>query len=76
MDHPLYRSDLTPSNFFLLPEIKNKLRDQRFSTLKEAIDEFKSHVLEISQSECKKCFERFKCFRKCVNLHGEYFEKQ
>lgn len=77
MSHPPYSPDLAPNDFFLFPNIKNKLRGQRFSTPEEAVDAFKNHVLEVPQSEWKKCFENwFQRMEKCVNLHGEYFEKQ
>ena len=77
MGHPAYSPDLAPNDFFLFPDIKNKLQDQRFSTPEEAFNAFKMHVLETPQSEWKKCFENwFKRMRKCIDLHGEYFEKQ
>lgn len=77
MGHPPYSPDLAPNDFFLFPHTKNKLRGQRFSTPEEAVDAFKMHVLEVSQSEWKKCFENwFKRMQKCINLNGEYFEKQ
>lgn len=77
MGHPAYSPDLAPNDFFLFPHIKNKLRGQRFSTPEEAVDAFKTHVLEVSQSEWKKCFENwFTRMQKCIDLKGEYFEKQ
>jgi histone-lysine N-methyltransferase SETMAR len=77
MGHPPYSPDLAPNDFFLFPHIKNKLRGQRFSTPEEAVDAFKTLVLEVPQSDWKKCFENwFQRMQKCINLHGEYFEKQ
>ena len=77
MGHPPYSPDLAPNDFFLFPHIKNKLRGQRFSTPEEAVDAFKTHVLEVPHSEWKKCFENwFKRMQKCIDHHGEYFEKQ
>ena len=36
----------------------------------------KMHILEIPQSEWKKCFENwFKRMQNCIDLHAEYFEK-
>ena len=48
MSSPPYSADLAPNDFFSL---KNKLRSQHFSTLEEAVDEFRMHLLEIPQSE-------------------------
>lgn len=77
MGHPPYSPDLAPNDFFLFPHIKNKLRGQRFSTPEEAVDAFKTHVLELPQSDWKKCFENwFKRMQKCIDHQGEYFEKQ
>lgn len=77
MGHPAYSPDLAPNDFFLFPSIKNKLRGQRFSTPEEAVDAFKNHVLSLPDSEWHKCFENwFKRMQKCIDLHGEYFEKQ
>lgn len=77
MGHPAYSPDLAPNDYFLFPFVKNKLRGQRFSTPEEAVDAFKTHVLNISASEWKKCFENwFTRMQKCIDLQGEYFEKQ
>lgn len=59
MGHPPYSPDLAPNDFFLFPHIKNKLRGQRFETAEEAVNAFKSLVLEVSDSEWKKCFENW-----------------
>lgn len=53
------------------------MRGQRFSTPEEAVESFKMHVLDVPPSEWNKCFENwFKRMQKCINLKGEYFEKQ
>ncbi len=77
MGHPPYSPDLAPNDFFLFPYVKNKLRGQRFSTPEEAVAAFRMHVLEVPHSEWQKCFDNwFKRMQKCIDLHGEYFEKQ
>ena len=53
------------------------MRGQRFSTPEEANDAFRMHALEIPQSELQKSFDNwFKRMQKCIELNGEYFEKQ
>ena len=75
MSHLPYSPDLEPNDFFLFPYVKTKMRGQRFSTPKEAVDAFRMHVLEIPQWQ--KCFDNwFKLMQKRVDLNGEYFEKQ
>ncbi|CAH1978130.1 unnamed protein product [Acanthoscelides obtectus] len=68
LDHPPYTPDLSPNDFFTFPKIKNRIRGQRFQ-LEEAIDAFKN--------DRNKCFENwFEHMQMCINLRGEYFEKQ
>ncbi|CAH1966871.1 unnamed protein product [Acanthoscelides obtectus] len=69
--------DLSPNNFFTLPKITNRLRGQRFQSPEEAVDAFKNAVLDLPANEWKKCFENwFERMQMCINLPGEYFEKQ
>ncbi|CAH2018633.1 unnamed protein product, partial [Acanthoscelides obtectus] len=45
--------------------------------LKEAVDAFKNAVLDLPANEWNKCFENwFERMQMCINLPGEYFEKQ
>ena len=78
MSHSPYNSDLALNDFFFFPYARNKIRGQRFSTPKEAVEAFRMHVLEIPQSEWQNCFDKwFKRMQKCIDLlNGEYFEKQ
>ncbi|GBP46391.1 hypothetical protein EVAR_36371_1 [Eumeta japonica] len=74
--HLPYSSDLALNDFYLFSSVKNKLRGQRFSSNEKAVDAFKMHVLEIPQSEWKKCYKNwYQRMQKCIN-HGKYFEKQ
>ena len=53
------------------------MRGQRFSTHEETVDAFRMDLLEIPQSEWQKGFANwFKRMLKCLDLNGEYFEKQ
>ncbi|CAH1962018.1 unnamed protein product [Acanthoscelides obtectus] len=66
LNHPPYSPDLSPNDFFTFPKIKNRLRGQRFQSPEEAVDAFENA-----------CFENwFERMQMCINLHGEYFEKQ
>ena len=77
MSHPPYSPDLLLNDLFLFPYVKNKMRDQRFSTPEKTVVAFRMHVLEIRQSEWQKCFDNwFKRMQMCIDLNGEYFEKQ
>ncbi|CAH1992142.1 unnamed protein product [Acanthoscelides obtectus] len=77
LDYHPYGPDLSPSDFFTFPEIKNRLRGQRFQSLEEAVDAFKNVVLDLPANEWSKCFENwFERMQMCINLLREYFEKQ
>ncbi|CAH1990795.1 unnamed protein product [Acanthoscelides obtectus] len=77
LDHPPYSPDLSPNDFFTFPKIKNRLRGQRFQLTEEAIDPFKNAVLDLPANEWSRCFENwFERMQMCINLCGEYFEKQ
>ena len=53
------------------------MRSQHFSTPEEAVDAFRMHVSELPQSEWQKCFDNwFRRIQKCLELNGEYIEKQ
>ncbi|CAH1977988.1 unnamed protein product [Acanthoscelides obtectus] len=70
LDHPPYSPDLSPNDLFTFPKIKNRLRG-------EAVDAFKNAVLHLPANEWNKCFENwFERMQMCINLRGEYFEKQ
>ncbi|CAH1995479.1 unnamed protein product [Acanthoscelides obtectus] len=77
LDHTPYSSDLSRNDFVTFPKIKNRLRGQRFQSPEEAVDAFKNAVLDLPANEWNKCFENwFKGMQMCINLRGEYFEKQ
>ncbi|CAH1985127.1 unnamed protein product [Acanthoscelides obtectus] len=77
LDHPPYGPDISPSDFITFPKIKNRLRGQRFQSPEEAVDAFKDAVLDLPANEKNKCFQNwFERMQMCINLRGEYFEKQ
>ncbi|CAH2006684.1 unnamed protein product [Acanthoscelides obtectus] len=77
LDHPSYSPDLRPKDFSIFPKIRNKLRGQRFQSPEEAVDALKNAVLDLPANEWNKCFENwFERMQICINLRGEYFEKQ
>lgn len=77
MGHPPYSPDLAPNDFFLFPRIKDKMRGKRFTSPEEAVEAFKFHVSELSSADWSKCFEWwFNRMHKCIEVNGEYFEKQ
>ncbi|KAG5328520.1 SETMR methyltransferase, partial [Acromyrmex charruanus] len=77
MTHCPYSPDLSPNDFFLFPNIKKKMRGERFELPEAAVETFRTLISEVTASEWKKCFENwFERMQKCIDLKGEYFEKQ
>lgn len=77
LHHPPYSPDLSPNDFFTFPKIKGILRGQRFQTPEEAVEAFKTSVLSIPTLAWNNCFnDWFHRMQKCIDLKGEYFEKQ
>ncbi|CAH1980053.1 unnamed protein product [Acanthoscelides obtectus] len=77
LDHPPYSPDLSPNDFFTFPKIKNRLHAQTFQSPEEVVDAFKNAVLDLPANEWNKCFENcFERMQMCINLRGEYLEKQ
>ncbi|CAH1992572.1 unnamed protein product [Acanthoscelides obtectus] len=77
LDHPPFSPHLSNNDFFTFPKIKNRLRGQRFQSSEEAVDAFKNAVFDLPANEWNKCFENwFERMQMCINLRGEYLEKQ
>ena len=73
MTHCPYSPDLSPYDFFLFLNIKNKMCGEQF----ESPETFRTLISEVTALEWKKCFEnQFERMQKCIDLKGEYFEKQ
>ncbi|EGI63876.1 hypothetical protein G5I_07706, partial [Acromyrmex echinatior] len=77
MTHCPYSPDLSRNDFFLFPNIKKKMRSERFESPEATVKTFRTLISEVTASEWKKCFENwFEHMQKYINLKGEYFEKQ
>lgn len=77
MNHLPYRPDLASCDFYLLPNIKNKLCGQRFSNTEAAVEAYHTIVSEISTYEWHKCFEnKFGRMEKSITSKAEYFKKE
>ena len=49
---------LHQGDFFLFPNVRQKMREQRLLSPEEAVEAFANHILKIPTSEWKKCFEK------------------
>jgi len=55
--HPPYSPDLAPSDFFLSPKLKMKLKGRRFQTLEEIQAESKAVLNTLRENDFQKCFK-------------------
>lgn len=77
VDHPPYSPDLAPCDFALFPRLKSHLRGTHFTSeddLTSAVNSFFGSLTDIDFRDIfiKWC-ERW---QKCIDHHGEYFEKE
>ena len=74
-DHPLYSTDLAPSNYHLFPNMKTWLTTQRFhdAEMQAGVNEWlKSQAAKFYDDGINKLVHRYD---KCLNLNGDYVEK-
>ena len=48
MTHCPYSPDLSPNDFFLFPNIKNKIRGERFESPEAAVETFRTLISEVN----------------------------
>ncbi|KYN35717.1 hypothetical protein ALC56_09917 [Trachymyrmex septentrionalis] len=75
MTHCPYSPDLSPNDFFLFPNIKNKMRGERFESPEAAIETFRTLIPEVTALEWKKCFENAGGAAVLVRSNINYYEE-
>jgi len=73
--HSPYSPDLAPSDFFLSPKLKVKLKGQRFQTLEEIQVESQAVLNTLRQNDFQECLKNWQriCDR-CQASEGDYFK--
>jgi len=73
--HPPYSPDLAPSDFFLFPKLKMKLKERRFQMVEEIQAESQAVLNTLRENDFQECFKnwqhRWDC---CQASEGDYFE--
>jgi len=73
--HPPYSPDLAPSDFFLFPKPKTKLKGRKFQTLEEIQAEMHAVLNTLQENDFQECFKnwqrRWDC---CKASEGDYSE--
>ena len=76
LDHPLYSPDLAPSDYRLLPKLKENLHGKKFSSNNEVMLSINQWFAEVGQPFFQEAVEMLEhCWEKCVNLLGDSVEK-
>jgi len=75
LEHPAYSPDLTPSNFFLFPKIKEKLKGWYFDDIDDIRSNTTAALKAIPKNHFQNCFEEWtKRRHRCIPSEGKYFE--
>jgi len=73
--HPPFSPDHAPSEFFLFPKLKIKLKGRRFQTLEEIQAESQAVLNTLRKNDFQESFKnwqrRWDC---CQSSEGDYFE--
>jgi transposase len=73
--HSPYSPDLAPSNFFLLPKLKMKLKGRRFQTVEEIQAESQASLDTLVENDFQECFKNWRPhWDRCQASEGNYFE--
>jgi len=76
LPHPPYSPDLAPSDFHLLPKLKEHLKSQHFSCdeeVKSAVSKwFQKQNTYFFKDGFQKLVQRW---RKCIEVRGDYVEQ-
>ena len=73
--HPPHSPDLEPSDFFLFPKLKMKLKGRRFQTLEEIQAESQAVLNTLRENDFQKCFKNWqRRWDRCQASEGDYFE--
>jgi len=74
-EHPIYSSDLAPSDFFLFPKIKKILKGRHFDDIDDIRSNTTTTLKTIPQNQFQNCFEMWtRRWHMCVGSQGDYFE--
>ena len=74
-EHPAYSPDLTPTDFFLFPKMKEILKGRHFDYIDYNRNNTRAALKAIPQNQFQYCFEGWTVrWHRCIASQGEYFE--
>jgi len=73
--NPPYSPDLAPSDFFLFPKLKMKLKGWRFHMLEEIQAESQAVLNTLRENDFQECFKNWQHgWDRCQASDGDHFE--
>ena len=73
--HPPYSPDLAPSDFWLFPKLKEKLRGCRYETIEEMKEAVTKIIDTLTQEDFHGAFQKLlERYNKCIAAGGDYLE--
>jgi len=73
--HPPYSPNLAPRYFFLFPCMKDQVKGNCFADVSKVKKKMLEFLNNIKSEEFQKCFQQWeKCWYKCIESKGKYFE--
>jgi transposase len=75
MPHPPYSPDLAPSDFFLFPKMKLKLKGRRFVTIEQIQAESQRVFDSLTEKDFQETFQKWRSlWDRCLHAGGNYSE--
>ena len=72
--HPSYSPDLTPSGFFLFPQMKKVIKGKCFANVEEVKQKMAEALKGIKIDKFKNHYKQWKKhLNRCITSNGEYF---
>ena len=73
--HPPYSADLAPCDFWLFPELKEKLRGCRYDTIEDMKEAVTKVIDTLTQEDFHGAFHKLlERYNKCIESGRDYFE--
>jgi len=74
LPHPPYSPDLAPSDFYLFPKLKLKLKGHHFGTIENIQKVVTDELNTLTENDFRYCYDQWKKRKHCVTSQGSYFE--
>ena len=75
LEHPAYSPDLAPSDFFLFPKIKERLKGRHFDDVDDIRSNTTAALKAVPQNQFQNCFEGWtRRWHGCIASQGECYE--